>query len=225
METKDKKILISIIEEYIRSASPVGSSYLVSKKKMDCCPATLRNIMMDLERQGYLFQPHTSAGRIPTEEAYKFYVETLDKNTELSNIVSKKLDNAITKSAIKELDQKAKFLSKIMAEITNNAVLLAFSKDNYYITGFSNILSQPEFSDMEKLQNLSLVLDNLEFIVEDIFDKVDQTGVFVGSQSRFNKYLSAITGRFQNGVVTIIGPTRMDYKKNLGLVNYFKTIA
>lgn len=223
MEIKDKKILISIIEEYIRSASPVGSSSLVLKKKMDCCPATVRNTMMELERQGYLFQPHTSAGRIPTEEAYKFYVETIDRDQELSNIISKKLDSAIIESDIIDLDQRAKFLSRIMADITNNAVLLAFSKDNYYITGFSNILSQPEFSDVEKLQNLSLVLDNLEFIVEDIFEKVNQTGVFVGSQSKFNKHLSAITGRFKNGVVSIIGPTRMDYKKNLGLVNYFKT--
>ncbi len=217
-----EKLLKDIIEEYINSATPVGSSYLVKKKKLDCCPATVRNAMMDLEKDGFLFQPHISAGRIPTFEAYKFYVDSLDLKQQLSTSIIKKLDSLLKKSKIKNLEQKSKFLGKMIAEITNGAVLLAFSKNNYYITGFSNILSQPEFIEMNRLHNLSLALDNLENVIENIFDKVKDTEVFIGPDNIFSEYLSVITSPFSRGIISILGPTRMNYKRNLGLINYFK---
>jgi len=217
-----EKLLKDIIEEYINSATPVGSSYLVKKKKLDCCPATVRNAMMDLEKDGFLFQPHISAGRIPTFEAYKFYVDSLDLKQQLSTSIIKKLDSLLKKFKIKDLEQKSKFLGKMIAEITNGAVLLAFSKNNYYITGFSNILSQPEFIEMNRLHNLSLALDNLENVIENIFDKVKDTEVFIGPDNVFSEYLSAITSPFSQGIISILGPTRMNYKRNLGLINYFK---
>jgi transcriptional regulator of heat shock response len=217
-----EKILKHIIEEYINSATPVGSNYLVEKKKLDCCPATVRNTMMELERDGYLYQPHISAGRIPTVKAYKEYVNSLDLNQELSDKLARKLDSVLKKLKIKDQEQKSKSLAKMMAEITNGAVLLAFSQHNYYITGFSNIFSQPEFVEMSRLHNLSLALDNLENILERVFDQIKDTEVFVGEDNIFSEYLSAITSPFSQGVIGILGPTRMNYKRNLGLINYFK---
>ena len=219
-----EKILKSIVEEYINSATPVGSNYLVSKKKLNCCPATVRNAMMDLERGGYLFQPHVSAGRIPTIKAYKYYTSFLDLEQALPRRVIDKLDRALKKMKIKDKEQKFKALAKMVAEITNGAVLLAFNKNSYYITGFSNILSQPEFGEIKYLHNLSLTLDNLESIVENIFDQIQETKLFIGSENIFSRYLSAIVSPFSRGFVGILGPTRMNYKKNIGLINYFKKI-
>lgn len=216
------KVLKYIVEEYISSASPIGSSYLVKKKKLDCCPATIRNAMMDLEKDGFLFQPHISAGRIPTFQAYKFYVDSLDLEQQLSASIIRKLDSLLKKSKIRDSEQKSKVLGKIIAEITNGAVLLVFSKNNYYITGFSNILSQPEFMEMNRLHNLSLALDNLENVIENIFDKIKSTEVFIGQDNIFSEYLSAIASPFSKGVIGILGPTRMNYKRNIGLINYFK---
>ena len=216
------KILKHIIEEYISSATPVGSNHLVSKKKLNCCPATVRNAMMELERDGYLFQPHISAGRVPTLKAYQFYSDALDLEQQLSDKFVKKLDSALSKLKTKDKEQESKTLAKMVAEITNGAVLLAFSKHNYYITGFSNILSQPEFVEMNRLHNLSLALDNLENIIENVFDEIKDTEVFIGPDNIFSEYLSAITSPFSKGVIGILGPTRMNYKRNLGLINYFK---
>jgi len=218
------KILKHIIEEYISSATPVGSNYLVSKKKLNCCPATVRNAMMELEKDGYLYQPHISAGRIPTLKAYQEYINSLDLEQNLNSNLENKLDKALHKLKIKDQEQKSKNLAKMMAEITNGAVLLAFSKHNYYITGFSNILSQPEFVEVGRLQNLSLALDNLENILEKVFDQIKDTEVFVGPDNIFSEYLSAITSPFSKGIIGILGPTRMDYKRNLGLINYFKKV-
>ena len=217
-----EKILKHIIEEYISSAIPVGSNYLVSKKKLDCCPATVRNAMMELERDGYLYQPHTSAGRIPTPKAYQEYVNSLDLEQQLSDKLVEKLNSELKKIETKDKEQKSKTLAKMVAEITNGAVLLAFNKHNYYITGFSNILSQPEFIEMNRLHNLSLALDNLENILEKVFDQIKDTEVFVGPDNIFSEYLSAITSPFSKGIIGILGPTRMNYKQNLGLINYFK---
>jgi len=218
------KILKLVIEEYISSAIPVGSNYLVSKKKLNCCPATVRNAMMELEQDGYLFQPHISAGRVPTPKAYQEYVNSLDLSQKLSSNLDKKLDSTLKNLKVDDLEQKSKNLAKMVAEITNGAVLLAFSKHNYYITGFSNILSQPEFVGMGRLQNLSLALDNLESILEKVFDEIKDTEVFVGPDNIFSEYLSAITSPFSKGIIGILGPTRMNYKRNLGLINYFKKV-
>lgn len=74
---RERLILNSIVESYIQTANPVGSRYLAKKYKLNISSATIRNVMMDLEDMGYLIQPHTSAGRIPTDKGYRFYVDSL----------------------------------------------------------------------------------------------------------------------------------------------------
>src|ERR671934_2821935 len=76
MEARHREVLIALIREYIDSAEPVGSRVLARRHFPTLSPATLRNVMADLEEMGYLAQPHTSAGRIPTDKAYRFYVNS-----------------------------------------------------------------------------------------------------------------------------------------------------
>ena len=74
---RDRKILQAIITDYIQTAQPVGSRIVSKKYKMELSPATIRNVMVDLEEMGFLTQPHTSAGRVPTDKAYRFYVDAI----------------------------------------------------------------------------------------------------------------------------------------------------
>ncbi len=74
---RGQKILEAIIEEYIATAQPVGSKALTQNQGIKLSPASVRNVMAELEELGYLASPHTSAGRIPTEKGYRFYVDTL----------------------------------------------------------------------------------------------------------------------------------------------------
>ena len=158
LDKKYKKILYAIIEEYIESKNPIASEYLVNKKKLDCCSATVRNIMLELDEAGYLYQPYISAGRIPTNLAYRLYVNDLNYEQKLSKKIETKLESFLNTLTINDVSQKSKFLAKFYTDISKNAILLCFSPYNYYITGFSDVLSQPEFYEFEKLQNLSLVL-------------------------------------------------------------------
>lgn len=74
---RDCKVLGAIVEEFVQTAEPVGSRYLMKKRRFDISPATIRNVMADLEDLGYLAQPHTSAGRQPTDKGYRYYVDHL----------------------------------------------------------------------------------------------------------------------------------------------------
>lgn len=222
LDKKYKKILYAIIEEYIESKNPIASEYLVNKKKLDCCSATVRNIMLELDEAGYLYQPYISAGRIPTNLAYRLYVNDLNYEQKLSKKIETKLESFLNTLTINDVSQKSKFLAKFYTDISKNAILLCFSPYNYYITGFSDVLSQPEFYEFEKLQNLSLVFDNLESICESLFENVKNTEISIGVEGSFSENLSSIKSRFSHGVITIIGLTRMDYKQNLALINYFK---
>ncbi|MBM3463203.1 MAG: heat-inducible transcription repressor HrcA [Armatimonadetes bacterium] len=77
LEPRQEKILLAVIREYIETAEPVGSGVLVSKYNLNCSSATIRNEMVRLEEMGYLYQPHTSAGRVPCDQGYRYYVDRL----------------------------------------------------------------------------------------------------------------------------------------------------
>jgi len=77
LSERERLILNSIVESFVRNAVPVGSRYLSKKSGMEMSPATIRNVMMDLEERGLVTQPHTSAGRVPTDKGYRFYVDSL----------------------------------------------------------------------------------------------------------------------------------------------------
>ena len=77
LNDRKRKILQAIIDEYIGTAEPVGSRSISKKENLGLSSATIRNEMADLEEMGYLIQPHTSAGRIPSDEGYRFYVNSL----------------------------------------------------------------------------------------------------------------------------------------------------
>ena len=77
LSSRQQKILIAIIEEYVKTADPVGSEELARLYNLSISSATIRNIMAELEREGYLYQPHTSAGRVPTDKGYRFFVNQI----------------------------------------------------------------------------------------------------------------------------------------------------
>ena len=120
MELTDRKlkILQAIISDYVRSAEPVGSRTLSKRFDLGISPATIRNEMSDLEEMGYLTHPHTSAGRVPSDKAYRLYVNNLMEKRELSpiekNLIAEKLRFDVT-----EFDETIKHAARILSEITN----------------------------------------------------------------------------------------------------------
>ena len=90
MDPRQRDVLIALIREYVDSAEPVGSRALSKRHFPHLSPATIRNVMADLEEMGYLAQPHTSAGRIPTDKAYRFYVDSFPPPSKPARCPSKR---------------------------------------------------------------------------------------------------------------------------------------
>jgi heat-inducible transcriptional repressor len=90
-EDRKRKLLQAVIHEYIKTGKPVGSAHLASGARLDLSPATLRNIMAELEEEGFLSHPHTSAGRVPTDKAYRFYVDTIMEVQRLAQLEEDRL--------------------------------------------------------------------------------------------------------------------------------------
>jgi len=218
---RKKFILETIIKEYVKTATPVSSGVLVEKYKLDISPATVRNEMMELEDEGYIYQPHTSSGRVPTEAAYELFLTGIKKK-EL-----KEMEIKLLEQLFKREENAVRQTAKTIAELSSGAVFWAFHKNDLYYTGLSNLFSQPEFKQVNAVCDVSGVIDRLEEIIDDIFEDLeDGEQVLIGSKNPFGNFLSTVLVKYkhnnQSGVFGILGPMRMDYSRNLALVEFIK---
>lgn len=224
MDKRKELILKIIIKEHIKTAQPVGSEGLVDKYNLDISPATVRNEMAELEEEGYMAQPHTSAGRIPTEKAYNFYLESLSEK-KLSETEAKIFEKVLAEKEEINFKQAA----KAMAKISGNAIFWAFHKHNLYYTGISNLLHQPEFCETNLIYDISEVIDRVDEIIDNIFNDLKfGPQVLLGSQNPFSTHCSAVITKYRLGdnigLVGILGPTRMNYEKNLALIKFINNV-
>lgn len=224
MEERKLLILNTIIKEYIKNGTPVASRVLVDKYKLNISPATVRNEMAWLEQKGYIVQPYTSAGRIPTEDAYRLYIEK-ECNEKIKNKIAQLIDEKIidfTENSLKET-------AKIISQITDATFFWAFHKNSLYYTGISNLFHQPEFSQIDIVQDVSVVIDRMEDIIDDIFDKQERgVRILLGEENPFGVFCSTIFLKYKmkniNGMCGILGPMRMDYKNNISIMKYLESI-
>ena len=118
LSERKKRILKEIVEAHIRDGGPVGSKYLTESKQLSCSSATIRNEMAELESMGYLEQPHTSSGRVPSKQGYRFYVDSLLEDYAMTAKDIAKI-NQLMKIKIAELDAILNNASKVATELTN----------------------------------------------------------------------------------------------------------
>lgn len=127
LDARKQKILQAIIQDYISSAEPVGSRTIARKYDLGVSAATIRNEMFDLEMMGYLEQPHTSAGRIPSLKGYRFYVDCLLEPTKITD-AEKQFVCAWFQDKVSSIDQIFQSTAKVLARITHNVTLVMASQ-------------------------------------------------------------------------------------------------
>lgn len=210
---RQKQLLQTIITSYIKDAQPVASGFLANKLKDSVSSATIRNEMVELEKAGFIEQPHTSAGRIPTEKAYQFYVELI--------LDTKKIKKSLNIKEIKN-NEEIKNLAKKVSELTGNAVIVAFAKNDFYYTGISNLFSQVEFADRKMLINMSQIIDHLDNKLKDLFEDFSGVEILIGQNNPFGNKCGVVFGSFnflnEKRLLAVLGPIRMDYERALGLI-------
>jgi transcriptional regulator of heat shock response len=215
LNERQQNLLKLIIESYINEAQPIASGLLAAKIRDKVSPATIRNEMVNLEKDGYIMQPHTSAGRIPTEKAYQFYLQNF---VEPQGSVKFSVDLDLENDRL-----NIKKLAKELAEESKQAVLVAFTENDNYYTGISNLFSQPEFQNQSLVINLSSMIDHLDKVIIDFFEnRIEDVEVLIGNNNPIGCECSALVSHFNYerfaGVLVILGPMRMNYNKNLALI-------
>lgn len=224
MDPRKEQLLQLIIEQFIETAEPVGSKLLVANTDLDVSAPTVRNEMRDLEKEGYLVQPHTSAGRIPTEKGFRYY---RDKILSLQVHVEKKdkktMDDIKDQS---EMEKSIKVIAKYITEKTHTAAFVSFGRDNVYYTGLSYLFAQPEFKQYAETVSISEVFDSYEEKVDELFDSVGSTTtVLIGSENPLAKQCTLIVTPFgKENLISIMGPMRMNYKQNIAIMNYLHSV-
>jgi len=223
LNERQKLILDTIIREYIDTANPVGSSSLVKKYDIGISSATARNEMSVLEEVGYIIQPHTSAGRIPTEKAYRLFVEDLEAK-KIKNQEAKEIQSVFDFS-----EASFKLVSKLLVNFSESAVFWAFHKNSLYYTGISNFLTQPEFAGGDKIYDISLIIDQMDEVISKIFDHVsDEPKILLGQENPFSPMCSTVITKYKyngmSGLFGILSPLRSNYENNLSLVSFIKNL-
>ena len=221
MEQRQHQLLTLVIDNFVATAEPVGSRFLVEKAGLDWSEATVRNELRWLEEQGYLTHPHTSAGRLPTLKGYQHYLRTLHLNElNLALKESIALEKALQVAA--DYEQARKNMAKALVALSHETILVAFSPDLVYYTGLSNLFNKPDFADQQLMANVSVVFDRCEEFIASFFDEVtDEPQFFLGDEHPFGEMLSIVSMRFgRNGesLIALLGPQRMDYKHNYELM-------
>ncbi len=222
MNQRQEKLLKNIIQEYIQSAIPVGSKLLAEKYKLQVSPATIRNDMAKLEKEGLIYQPHTSAGRVPTEMAYRYYINKYISADDIKiSAKDKDFFSKVLSHFKRQTDELAlKAITRTLAELSGLTALLAFEQHHIYYTGLSNLFRQPEFASAELIYNISEVIDHLDEVMDSVFGEIDEVEIKIGRESYFDTRCANILTKVNGMVLGLLGPMRMDYKRNLALVNY-----
>lgn len=226
LDKRKEYILSSIVEEYLIFAEPIGSKLIAKTLELEVSAATVRNEMAELEHMGYIIQPHISAGRVPTEKGYHYYIEHFLEHINLS----KKEEEFLQKSFLQDPERKLKNFAKAISEVSRAGVFIAFSKGNLYYTGISNLFSHPEFISCEYTHLMSEIIDDLDEIIFQIFDTVqEEVTIMIGKNNPFGSDCGSLLVKFQQkhsqeGVFGLLGPMRMDYRKNYSVMQYARKL-
>ncbi len=143
LNDRKKMILKAIIEAHVKEGEPVGSKYLTQNNQISLSPATIRNEMAELESLGYLEQPHASAGRVPSEVGYRFYVNSLMQKYRMSQNELARM-NAIAKSRLSEIDRLLETATGLAATLTNyTSIAIKPKQSTAVVDKFKTVLLSP----------------------------------------------------------------------------------
>lgn len=233
LSERQKKLLSVIVKEYTETAVPVGSEHVAKKYNFELSPATLRNEMNKLEELGYLFQPHASAGRIPTDRGYRYFVEKIMPNRDLSKFEQRKLQTELLKLKAKNM-RLERTAAKLLSGLSGNlAISGLIEKDEFYDFGMHELMSEPEFQELDDLCRLAETLDYIDEKVDQLVGQLrdSEVKIFIGKENPIKEISNCSmivtpykTKSGEKGLLALIGPKRMRYARNKSLITYMKKL-
>jgi transcriptional regulator of heat shock response len=223
---RQARILAAIVKEYCDNGEPVASKELVEKYNLDVSGATIRNEMQALEKSGLIMHPHTSSGRIPTDDGFRYFINQLMERVKLSVKEQESLRAEMIKLQLVNAEVGRR-LAKLLAAHSEQASF-AILPEEVSTVGLSNILDSKNLPP-EDAREIAKFFDNIEEyadqLVKDYGD--GDAKAFVGKELKLSKksdYSMIVSGvalpEGKKGVIGLIGPKSMKYQKNLSLLEY-----
>lgn len=222
------QILRAVVEDFIETAQPVGSDTIDKKFNIGVSPATIRNEMVYLTKQGYLKQDHSSAGRLPTPLALKLYVNELMKSRELSVADEVSAKEKIWGSR-DHLGNLLRESAKVLAD-RSKALGIAVKDGTLYHAGYANLLQLPEFYDIDSARHVFQLIEEAQ-LLQEIFDFGDSENpihIVYGSELG-NRHLGSVGVIYMNistptanCTLGVIGSSRFDYPYVIPMMKYFQ---
>ena len=230
MDERQKSLLFAVINEYIKNAQPVSSKWIAECGGFDASTATLRNELALLDEDGFLHQPHTSAGRVPTDKGYRTFVNML-----LDEIESRTKEETIARVLQQIMRLRAEEhslfaeLGRALASLSSSTVFSGpISKEKImFKSGIHEVLSQPELEDLSMRKHFGDIVDSMEANLKAFHSILenDKPTVLIGRENPINnaKDFSMIIMKHrifggEDGIIVMFGPKRMNYEKNLRLL-------
>ena len=228
MSSRRLEILRAIVDEYVATQEPVGSKSIADHHGLGISPATIRNEMAVLEDEGLITQPHTSAGRIPTDRGYRVFVDKLATVKPLSTAERRAIETFLDSS--NDLEELLKRSAKLLADITKQVAVVTYpilgeSREKLAISGTAHLARSGEDLGF----TLSPILEALEeqVVLLRLLNEVHPTvHVRIGSEQNETNLQSTslVTVGYgadsaQLGAIGVLGPTRMDYAGSMAAVD------
>jgi len=229
LKQRQLEILKSTIKHYILTAEPVGSKTLVEQETINVSSATVRSELKELEHSGFLTHLHTSSGRIPTDQGYRYYVDHLSSPYELDS--EEKQTIACAFDADYDVDPYERFV--LAASNFFPGISLAITESRVYQRGLYSLFHLPDFVTLDDAQRVLYGLEQYRQVQSFVFDEVQDayTKVYIGQEnpllffqdcSLMMKSLS--DGTSKESVIAFLGPRRLKYSKCFALLDYFSEL-
>lgn len=231
LTARQTQILKALIDEYIETAEPVGSNQLEKRYNLGVSPATIRNEMNLLTKTGFLKQPHTSSGRVPTSGAMKFYVDQLMEEKQMSLA-----DEVRAKEEV--WDERGNFnkffdeLTHSLANRTGGMAIAATDDGSVWQAGYSNIFAYPEFDTVRACTSLFDFIDEDDQLIDLLFNRfpmeTQHDVLFAEDMGIRNLPVGIVAAHFKvknkNGAIGVIGPVRQSYSTVIPMIKYYRSM-
>ena len=226
---RKNKVLAATVSSYIKNGNPVSSQELAQHSGLSS--ATMRNILAELEDEGYLFQPYTSAGRVPTDQGYRYYVDFLMGQVQLTHEQKEAILNEY-KKRITSLEDVLEKTTQIIAALTHYTAIVSYPDldDRFIFGGLSNIIKQPEFADKQKLFLIIKLLEEKRQLLKLLNAEITQPTIYIGGEmacTYINDECSLIVSPYKKGKknnkkgkVAVLGPRRMTYDQAVSTLDF-----
>src|SRR6185503_2112976 len=223
---RQAKILAAIVKDYCETNTPVSSKDLVNKYGFAFSAATIRNEMQALEKSGLIMHPHTSSGRIPTDDGFRYFINQLMEHVRLSAREQEALRTEVIKLQMVNAEIGRR-LTKLLAAHTQQASFAIFPQETSAV-GISNLLDSGQIPS-EDAKEIARFFDNIDEYAEQMVAEYGnkKPHAFIGRELKLSKhsdYSMIVSGvqlpEGKKGVIGLIGPKSMKYQKHLSLMEY-----